>query len=494
MRQLSTGIVLVMIMAAQASAAQTPRLDTGPLPRIVGERPQNRLLCPTFSSAGEWSLQGTLITPDQVIDQGVITIDGRKIAAVKATGPGPSCATKIDGIILPGLIDLHNHLTWNVHPRWQPPNLYLNRAEWRTSPQHQAAVVEPHDSLVGLDCKANLYGEVRALIGGATSSVGGANGYDYPLVPFCIAGLIRNLDYDSQFPKLSLMSGPFQVPVRDRGPCTPAGGPIQDVAVTVIFPFGAENLPPKQNVSPMSVERAAFLKCNLNSGRLRSLLVHLAEGTDQPSRDEFDQLATLGLLQKGTTIIHGTALQPQDFAEMKSRGVGLVWSPRSNMELYGATTDIAAARDAGVSVAIAPDWSPTGSDGMLQELNYARARFGAFNSQQLVMMATFVPASLARVNDRIGQLTAGLYADLVVVRRKQGSAYDSVVTASPADVQLVVVDGRPVYGDSALMQKLVPGKQLVLLTICGASKAIDLSDTIAAETSWTEVKDFSRTG
>jgi len=63
-----------------------------------------------------------------------------------------------------------------------------------------------------------------------------------------------------------------------------------------------------------------------------------------------------------------------------------------------------------------------------------------------------------------------------------------VVTASPADVQLVVIGGRPVYGDSTLMQQLAPDKKLVLMTICGASKAVDLGGTIAAQSSWDAVK------
>ena len=37
---------------------------------------------------------------------------------------------------------------------------------------------------------------------------------------------------------------------------------------------------------------------------------------------------------------------------MAKAGVGLVWSPRSNDELYGSTTNIAAAQQAMVPIAI----------------------------------------------------------------------------------------------------------------------------------------------
>jgi 5-methylthioadenosine/S-adenosylhomocysteine deaminase len=503
MLQLGTGIALVAVAATQVPATQRVRAGVGQPAQIREVRSQERMPCRVIANSGSWSLEGTLITPDQVIDQGIITIEGKKIAAVKAVRPGPSCSTKIDGIILPGLIDLHNHLTWNVHPRWQPPQQYSNRAEWRLSAEHKETLVEPQDRVVWppqmnsrLGCQANLYGEVRALVGGATSAVGGLNIIDYGQGR-CITGLIRNLDYGSEFSDVPTKGGLFDVLQAAQGrrssidPCAgqnPDGDPVVDVAVNVIFPLGIEN--GVNDIPALTPARAAYLKCNLNSGRLRSLLVHLAEGipTDRQSRQEFADLEALGLVQEGLIIVHGMALQPRDFVAMKSGDVGLVWSPRSNMELYGATLDLLAARNADVTIAIAPDWSPTGSDGMLQELSYARAKFGDFNSKQLTMMATSIPARIARIDDRIGQLKAGMYADLLVIRRKEGSAYDSVVTASPADVQLVVIDGRPVYGDSVLMQQLLPGKNLAQMTICGASKAVDLSDTIAAQSSWNAVK------
>jgi 5-methylthioadenosine/S-adenosylhomocysteine deaminase len=57
--------------------------------------------------------------------------------------------------------------------------------------------------------------------------------------------------------------------------------------------------------------------------------------------------------------------------ELADGGVGFIWSPRSNLELYGKTADIISARSAGMNIAIAPDWSPTGSTGMLTELSLA---------------------------------------------------------------------------------------------------------------------------
>ena len=50
----------------------------------------------------------------------------------------------------------------------------------------------------------------------------------------------------------------------------------------------------------------------------------------------------------------------------------MVWSPLSNLLLYGATADVAAAQAAGVSIGLGSDWSPAGSKNLLGELKVAR--------------------------------------------------------------------------------------------------------------------------
>jgi cytosine/adenosine deaminase-related metal-dependent hydrolase len=98
----------------------------------------------------------------------------------------------------------------------------------------------------------------------------------------------------------------------------------------------------------------------LADGSLACLLIHVAEGspTDASAHREFKILKAQGLLRKGVAVIHGVAFRQEDFEDMAANGVALVWSPGSNYELYGATTRIQAAKSAGVTIALAPDWSP----------------------------------------------------------------------------------------------------------------------------------------
>jgi cytosine/adenosine deaminase-related metal-dependent hydrolase len=187
--------------------------------------------------------------------------------------------------------------------------------------------------------------------------------------------------------------------------------------------------------------------------------------------------AARGFLRPGVSVIHGVALKPADFHDMAAREVGLLWSPRSNLELYGETTDVVSALREKVTIALSPDWSPTGSDGMLQELKFATTwnsgqAHSVFTDAQLVLMATKYPARLAGLADKIGTLAVGYYADLMVVKSTGQDVYSSIVHANPADISLVVVGGEPVYGDLELMKSLLLHQQTEMLTLCGVRKAI----------------------
>ena len=124
---------------------------------------------------------------------------------------------------------------------------------------------------------------------------------------------------------------------------------------------------------------------------------------------------------------------------------------------------------------------------MLQEIGYAFRHYG-ISSGDLVAMATSTPANLVRISDYVGALAAGRYADFVVIDVKvdptKSNFLDPVVKATPADVALVVVGGKPVYGDEALLKQISPSADLDIIRVCGADKAIDLTNTAASDRRW----------
>jgi 5-methylthioadenosine/S-adenosylhomocysteine deaminase len=424
---------------------------------------------PGHATAADWSLSGTVLTPEQIIADGAVSVSGATIAAVGPSSSLPmgSNPIKIPGVILPGFIDLHNHLTWNVLPRWTAAQKFANRYEWQNVPEYDRVLVAPHNAVMNAAaCEVEIYAEIKALAGGATSSLGSLlPSPDHPNNRDCSASLVRNLDIWSELPF---------VPPKQGDPCEPAAfQPLPDVVDNEIFPMQVPH------------DRVDFLRCMLRSGKLPGLVIHLSEGApnDASAHQEFLMLQGTDLLMPGLAIIHGTALRVQDFKVMRDKDAGLIWSPRSNDELYGGTENIAAAQQQNVAIAIAPDWSPTGSAGMLQEMTYASRRYTYFNAAQLIKMATSIPAKIARLDGYIGSLSPGRFADIVAIRAGAADVAanpaQAVLRASPADILLVVVNGQPLYGDPDLMKQLLPGRVLDAMTVCGTSKSVYLGQSAA---------------
>jgi 5-methylthioadenosine/S-adenosylhomocysteine deaminase len=391
-------------------------------------------------------LRGAVVTPEGALKQGYVGIMGGRIQSVSSRQPDIPGADVIrtDGIVIPGFVDLHNHVAWNVLPRWHPRRRYANRYQWQVDPDYQQAAGTPFDHLAASHfCAMNAWGELRALVGGTTSILA-----TQP-VP-CIHGLVRNLDFNSGFYGSTELDREHIVAV--------LGIPLPD------DPAGRAEF----------VDAARFLIAN---PAYEALAVHVAEGTDASSKEEFTFLQSQSLLNPKGLLIHGIPLVPADFRAMASAGTALVWSPRSNLALYGATADVGAALDAGVEVALAPDWAVTGSGTMLDELKTAAAwdrqqLQGRLTPRQLLDMVTSVPARAAGIDDEAGTLRAGLRADLVVLRGDATDPYGSVLRAGPREVQLVMIDGVPLYGDASLMRKFWASADLERIEVSNAAKAV----------------------
>src|SRR5262249_26019664 len=103
---------------------------------------------------------------------------------------------------------------------------------------------------------------------------------------------------------------------------------------------------------------------NFGLGKTDAYVIHIAEGVDQTARNELGKLGTITTssqcrYQPKTTIVHGTALGDPELSIVASHGMNLVWSPRSNVFLYGAGTDftktanIPLALQKGINIALA---------------------------------------------------------------------------------------------------------------------------------------------
>ena len=145
-------------------------------------------------------------------------------------------------------------------------------------------------------------------------------------------------------------------------------------------------------------------------------------------------------------LVHGVATDRDDYAVMRASDVTLVWSPRSNLALYGETVDVAGALEIGVRIALATDWSPSGSFNMREEIRCARrvAKGSglALSGETLWGMATRNGAYALGLEDQFGAIRPGLPADLMLVRHAGGDPYEAVLTATDADILATWIHGR----------------------------------------------------
>jgi 5-methylthioadenosine/S-adenosylhomocysteine deaminase len=376
-------------------------------------------------------LKGTIVTPEEIIPAGLLFIQNNKISGIYHSAGKiaiPRNAVYIDtkGLIFPGFVDLHNHVSWNVFPRWEHPGTkFNNRFDWRKHSQDfQSEIKIPYDNLQGdFFCLMNTYGELRSLIGGTTSILNTSTADE------CIDGLVRNLDDASQ---------------------------VQNRHIKAMIDI--TNQKPNQSDTEFQ-NQLNEVKEKLTTGDIDALIIHLAEGksSDLPSKWEFQLLVNVGLLTEKTVIVHGTAIGQAEFNAMKSAGSSLVWSPRSNIDLYGQTTDIVKARSLGINIALAPDWAISGSKNMLDELNFVsrwiKTHGISLTDKDLFEMSTSIPAAISGIADKVGSIKVGLYADLLVISGDSVHPYSSLVKAQPDQIRLVFVNGSPLYGNKELMKK-----------------------------------------
>ncbi|OQP58144.1 hypothetical protein A3860_07400 [Niastella vici] len=395
-----------------------------------------------------YGLHGTIVTmtaPNEIV-KGTIFINAARIEAIIPDGkPVPANLAnypvyKTKGAIFPGFIELHNHLSYNCLPMWNVPKRYENRAQWSGIDPYKKAISYPMNLLgktKGYVEAIVRYVECKCLAGGVTTSQG--------IMLFSNAGIKKY----------------YRGIVRNVEESADANLPNVDA-----------------HIPDITARDAARFSKQLQKSTC--LLLHLSEGTNASARKHFEHLR-LGLnewaIGPSLTGIHCVALQAADFAIMKQKGASMVWSPFSNLLLYGQTADIKSAKASGITIALGSDWSPSGSKNLLGELKvaklYSEANGRLFSDYELIAMATVNAARIIKWDKELGTLEKGKRADLLVVKGKGNDPYTTLLQASEKSISLVVINGTPRYGDATLMRKF-GGNGAEAKTIGAQSKLFNL--------------------
>ena len=317
-----------------------------------------------------------------------IEIHEGRIARIGAVGESSTqdVTAKIDAsglLILPGLINAHDHLEFALFPRLGNGS-YPNARAWaediyrpEESPIRDHLAVPKDERLA--------WGGIRNLLSGVTT-------------------VAHHNPYEAAFE--------------------------EDFPVRVVRRYGWAHSP------ALTPDLEKRFRATADD---EPFLIHLGEGTDEASREEVNRLDEIGALGPRTVLVHAVALGPDELKLVASRGASIVCCPSSNLFLLGQTV----ARDvwdSTVPVALGTDSSLTNDHCLLDELRVAQHETG-LPAEKLYEMVTSTAASILRLSKAEGSLSVGGVGDAVLIRDDGGSPCECLFRARAADVEVVLSGG-----------------------------------------------------
>ena len=340
------------------------------------------------------------------------------VAEMRSLSPHADTIECNDSYISPGFVNAHEHPPYSAgKPGPNVLPVYENRYQW----QGRAGDQYKEIAYSRVENDAQLYWvELRHLLAGTTTIAG--NG--------AVPGLVKNVGTgdrtDGFVYQADMNTFPFPQAI--------------DAFKKLPWPYQGPSFEPE--LTDGADVTSAYVP-------------HIAEGTDKISRLEAEFFLDFVEENPGRryAMIHGVGLSSSSVPRMQSLDVTLVWSPRSNLSLYGATVDLSHLFENDVRIALSTDWSYSGSYNMLESFRCARyvaenQRHGSLSAQNLWQMATENGAYALNLEQSVGSLEPGFAADLVILRARSDKLYDDLVSSGVSDVVATFVDGKLVTGNS----------------------------------------------
>ncbi len=361
------------------------------------------------------------------IADGEVEIADGRIAAVRPAGGGEDARHR-DAVILPGLVNAHTHLEYAAMGGFGDG---LPFSPW----------IADHIRRKDTQADADLLDQARA--GAAACLAGGIT----TVADCCYAGTVAQAAGEAGLRAIVYLEG-FSVwdGLEARIETALDALPTSELVTAGVSPH-----------APFTVTHADYAML-VGLARRRGLPVatHLLESTRETEHLD----AFRAVLGPDTVAIHAVLADESDIAFLAELDVPVAHCPRSNALLGCGIAPLTELLAAGVRVGLGTDspssaidfdmWAEMRTAIMLQRARTARA--DALSAQTALELATTRAAAAIGLGDRVGSLTPGKDADLIVLDLA-GSPFlpwDDPVTAAvyggaPERVALSIVAGEIRY-------------------------------------------------
>jgi amidohydrolase family protein len=312
-------------------------------------------------------------------------------------------------LLLPGLINAHDHLQYSLHPKLGNPP-YNNYVEWGDDIHATLPSVISHYKAVPRDARLG-WGGIRNLLCGVTT--------------VC--------HHDSFWPALQAEGYPVKV-LRNYG-----WAHSVRLAADIREAWAA------------TPDGSAFF-------------VHACEGTDELARGELDELDRLGMLDAKTVIVHGLALNEAEIALVQERRASLVLCPSSNQFLYNRLPDMKHL-SAISNIALGNDSPLTAAGDLLDEVRFA-IEHTSIPAETAYRMVTDRPAAILRLANGEGHIAESGCADFIAVRDNSDLPCERLRTLSWRDIEFVMIAGQVQLASEEVWRLLPPVTRRGLEPLC----------------------------
>jgi cytosine/adenosine deaminase-related metal-dependent hydrolase len=164
-------------------------------------------------------------------------------------------------------------------------------------------------------------------------------------------------------------------------------------------------------------------------------VMHAAEGTDEAAARELQLLFEAGALNESTILVHGVALTSHDLPVLKRTKASLVWCPSSNQFTLNRTVE-PDVLNSDIPIALGSDSAMTADGDLLDELRVAHRTTDA---QRVYQMVTHDAARIFKLPPGFGSIQHGGPADLLIMRDIGKTPATTLLSRYP---DLVIVGGQ----------------------------------------------------